>query len=249
MKLTEDKFPILSCIKNNTLTEKIQEFLDAQIPNKEEQYDLASSFEFFDNKTLQINYISNSIHEKLINTSNFIKAKKLLKNSPKGQGLLLLPKTIYPVFKNVPEYVETDPEDFPIHAILYTWLDAHENDKLRGTYDENDPWDLDKDRELMLIPIYMNGTTMGAELQELMQVDDTYGMEYVESDDRGYYGNIQDYVMSFILFYHFTETETKIIYGVDSDEQRRIKVNGEKFINFSTNDIETICLFGPLSQK
>ncbi len=46
--------------------------------------------------------------------------------------------------------------------------------------------------------------------------------------------------MSFILFYNYTETETKIIHGIDSGEQRRVKLNGEKFINSSKNDIEII---------
>ncbi|MGA1030094.1 MAG: hypothetical protein ACO3SY_05230, partial [Flavobacteriaceae bacterium] len=65
---------------------KIQEFLNRQIPEKEEQKDIISSFPFLVNKSIQINYISKGIHEKLIETSNFIKAKELLKGSPTTTG-------------------------------------------------------------------------------------------------------------------------------------------------------------------
>ncbi len=267
MKINEDKFPILSCIENNVLSEKIQEFLDRQIPEKEEQKDIISSFPFLINKSLQINYISKGIHEKLIETSNFIKAKELLKGSPTTTGLLLLPKTIYPDFTNVPEYVDADSEDYPINAILYSWLTMDEHDKISNEWTLNDlnnrikagekprqgadwdglieqleneeEWGNDEDRELLILPIYNEGTTQ-ASSRGIVNDDSMYGWEYSDQEDRCWYGKIHDYVMSFILFYNFTETETKVIHGIDSGEQRRVKLNGEKFINSSKNDIEII---------
>ena len=267
MKINEDKFPVLSCIENNVLSEKIQEFLDRQIPEKKEQKNVISSFPFFVNKSLQINYISKGIHERLIETSNFIKAKKLLKGSPTTTGLLLLPETIYPDFTNVPDYVDTDIKDYPINAILYSWLTMDEHNNISGEWTLNDlksrikagekppqgadwdglikqledeeEWGNDEDRELLILPIYNEGTTQ-ASSRGIVNNDEIYGWEYSEAEDRCWYGKIHDYVMSFILFYNFTETETKVIHGIDSGEQRRIKLNGEKFINSSKNDIEII---------
>jgi len=268
MKLTEDKFPILSCVENNILSEKIQEFLDRQVPDKEEQKEMLSSFPFFVNKRLQINYISKSIHEKLLDTSNFIKAKDLLKGSPQTVGLLLLPETIYPDFTNVPDYVDADPEDYPINAILYSWLSMDEHDKISNKYTLNDlkrrisegetapaganwdsliedlenpeEWGNDVDRELLILPIYDDGTTQATKQYEMQNNDEIYGWEYSEQEGRSWYGKIHDYVMSFILFYNYTDTETKVLHGIDSGEQRRAKLNGEKFLNASKNDIEII---------
>lgn len=268
MKLTEDKFPILSCVENNILSEKLQEFLDRQVPDKEEQKEMLSSFPFFVNKRLQINYISKSIHEKLLDTSNFIKAKDLLKGSPQAVGLLLLPETIYPDFTNVPDYVDVDPEDYPINAILYSWLSMDEHDKISNKYTLNDlkkrisegetppaganwdrliedlenpeEWGNDVDRELLILPIYDDGTTQATKQYEMQNNDEIYGWEYSEQEGRSWYGKIHDYVMSFILFYNYTDTETNVLHGIDSGEQRRAKLNGEKFLNSSKNDIEII---------
>lgn len=267
MKLNEDKFPILSCVNNNKLSEKIQEFLDRQIPEKEEQKDVISSFPFFIDKKLQINYLSKVIHQKLLDTSNFIKAKEMLKGSPTTVGLLLLPETIYPDFTNVPEYINIDSEDYPINAILYSWLSMDEHDKISNEYQlkdlrkridageeppkgadwdglieqlENDEdWGNDKDRELLILPIFDDGTTQ-ASSSGIVNNDEIYGWEYSDQEMRSFYGKIHDYVMSFILFYNYTETETKVVHGIDSGEQRRIKLNGEKYFNSSKNDIEII---------
>jgi hypothetical protein len=269
MKLTEEKIPILSCIENNILSDKFQEFIDRQIPEKENQNEIKSSLPFFINKRLQINYISKSIHERLIDTSNFIKAKKLLKNSPTTVGLLLLPETIYPDFSNVPDYVQVDNKDFPINAILYSWLSMDEHDRIsnKQTLEElkeriksgekppqgadweslineleegNEEWGNNEDRELLILPIYNNRTSQATKQYELINNDEIYGWDYSEQEGRSWYGKIHDYVMSFILFYNFTETETKIIHGIESGEKRRVKLNGEKFINSSKNDIEII---------
>lgn len=269
MKLAEDKIPILGCIQKNILTDKFQEFVDRQIPDKNEQRELNASLPFFVNKSLQINYISNSIHERLIDNSNFIKAKRLLRNSPSSVGLLLLPKTIYPDFSNVPDYVSVDSEDFPINAILYSWLSMDEHDLISDKYTLEDlreriksgekpplgadwnglikelekgpsEWGDDEDRMLLIIPVFDDGTTQATKQIELTSNNEVYGWEYSEKEGRSWYGKILDYVMSFILFYNYTETETKIVHAIDSGEQKRVKLNGEKYINSSTNDIEII---------
>lgn len=240
MKLTEDKFPILGCVRNNILTDKIKEFVDKQVSDKKEQKEILDSAEIFKNKKLQINYISNSIHQKLLDTSNFIKAKSLLKKSPPTFGLLLLPETVYPNFTNVPEYVEVDSNEYPINAILYSWLSINEHDKITGDYDPEDPWDNEDDRQLLILPIYDDGTTQGTRQFEMVNNDEIYGWEYSDNECRAWYGKIHDYVMSFILFYNYTETETRILHGIDSGKQRRAKLNDEKFLNSSPNDIEII---------
>lgn len=270
MKLTENKFPILGCIEKNILSEKIQTLVDNQTLDKSEQEDMLSSFPFFVNKKIQINYISKSIHEKLIDTSNFIKAKRLLKGSPTTVGLLLLPSTIYPDFTNVPDYVEAEAKDYPINAILYSWLSMDEHDKISNEFtikdlkrkisegqtppagadwngllkqlenEEQEEWGNDEDRELLIIPIFNDGTTQATDKFNLGSNDEIYGWDYSEQEGRNWYGNIHDYVMSFILFYNYTETETKILHSIDSGEQKKAKINGEKFLNNSKNEIEII---------
>jgi hypothetical protein len=267
MRIAENKFPILNCIENNILTESIQEFLDRQVPDKDEQKDMKNSFPFFVGKNLQINYITESIHKRLLDTSNFIKAKRLLKGSPPAIGLILLPEIIYPDFTNVPEYVEIDNDDYPINAILYSWLSIKEHEKISNKYtlkdlkeriksgekpplgadwegliediESGETWGNDEDRELLILPIYHDGTTQATGQFDMINDDELYGLDN-ETDGKCWYGKIHDYVMSFILFYNYTETETKIIHGIDSGKQRRVKLNGEKFINASQNDIEII---------
>jgi hypothetical protein len=52
--------------------------------------------------------------------------------------------------------------------------------------------------------------------------------------------NLIDYIYSFLLFYNFTETDNKIIHGIDTEKQRRIKIDDKKYINQSKNNIEII---------
>jgi len=130
MKIDEKEFPILGCIKNNKLTDKIQNMLENSGFDDKGITDIKQSFDFFKGKTLRINYITTTIHEKLSFTDNFIKAKSLLINSPETTGLLLLPETIVPDFTNVPEYAQAKPQDYPINAILYSWLSANNHDKI-----------------------------------------------------------------------------------------------------------------------
>lgn len=241
MKLTEDKFPILSCIKKNFLTDKFREFVENQVPEKVSQENIIEGTRYFKDRYLQMNYISKSIHEKLSDTSNFIKAKELLKNSPKVTGLLLLPETIYPDFTNVPDYVDVNSNDYPINAILYSWLSWNDYDKMDDNLDDEDDEEYNSNRELFIIPIYNDGTTVGSKNSlEMMNNNEIYGKEYSEAEGRSWYGKIHDYVMSFILFYNYTETDTKILNGIDSGKQRRAKLNDEKYLNTSENEIEIV---------
>ena len=241
MKLTEDKFPILGCVKNNILTDKFREFVENQVPEKESKENIMDGTRYFKDRHLQINYIAKSIHEKLSDTANFIKAKELLKNSPKVTGLLLLPETIYPDFTNVPDYVDVDSNDYPINAILYSWLSYNDYDKMDDNLDDEDDEEYNSNRELFIIPIYNDGTTVGSKNSfEMMNNNEIYGWEYSEAEGRSWYGKIHDYVMSFILFYNYTETDTKILNGIDSGKQRRAKLNDEKYLNSSENEIEIV---------
>lgn len=239
MKIDKKRFPILGSLENNILTNKFQDFIDIQTTERDAQLDILKSVKFFKEKKLQINYISKTIHEKLIDTNNFVKAKNLLKNSPTTAGLILLPTTIYPDFTNVPEYVEVDSNDYPINAILYSWNSINEHDKITGDFDEEDPWD-ENDRELLILPIFDNGTTQGTKSYEMKSSNNSYGQEYSEQEGRAWYGKIHDYIMSFILFYNFTETETHIVHGMETGKSRRLKLNDEKFLNETKNDIEII---------
>lgn len=268
MKIDENKFPILGCIKNNKLTDKVFDMLDNSGFDDKGISDIKPSFDFFNGKQLQINYISATIHEKLSDTNNFVKAKSLLVNSPETTGLLLLPETVLPDFTNVPEYVDVDPKDYPINAILYSWLSSNNHDKIsnkskledlqrrikagetpppgadwdsymRDLQDDEDSWD-EESRTLIIIPIHSDRITQATNQYELTSNDEIYGWEYSEREGRAWYGKIHDYVMSFILFYNFTEAETHIVHGKETGHPRRLKLNDEKFLNETLNNIEII---------
>lgn len=268
MKIDERKFPILGCIEYNKLTDKILNMLDNSGYDDKGVGDIKTSFDFFTDKQLQINYISSTIHEKLSDTNNFVKAKSLLSNSPETTGLLLLPETILPDFSNVPEYAEANPKDYPITAILYSWISANNHDKISkksqlknlqqriragekpppGTdwdsymqtlQDNEDEWD-EENRTLIIIPIDSSRITQGVSEYHMTSNNEIYGWEYSDQEGRAWYGKIHDYVMSFLLFYNFTEVETHIIHGADTGQQRRLKLNDEKFLNETKNNIEII---------
>ncbi len=270
MQINDRKFPILGSIENNKLTENVFNMLDNSGFDEKGVGDIRQSFDFFTGKNLQINYISSTIHEKILQTNNFIKAKSLLRNSPETTGLLLLPETILPDFSNVPDYVQVDPKDYPINAILYSWLSSNNHDKISNksklenlqqriragekppagadwdslieTWQESeDEWD-EENRTLIIIPIDSKRITQATGQYELISNDEIYGWEYSDQEGRAWYGKIHDYVMSFLLFYNFTESETHIIHGVDSGLSRRLKLNDEKFLNETKNNIEIIDL-------
>lgn len=268
MKIDEKKFPILGCLKNNKITEKIYEMLANSDYEDKAENDIKMSIEFFKDKNLQINYISSTIHEKLSDTNNFLKAKSLLSKSPEITGLLLLPETIYPDFKNVPDYVEIDQKDYPINAILYSWLSSKNHDiisdktnledlrrriKLGEKQPQGANWKSlmesleseekdgnDNDRTLIIIPIHIDRITQATKQYELISVDEIYGTEYSDREGRAWYGKIHDYVMSFLLFYNYTESETHIVHGMETGKPRRLKLNDEKFLNETKNNIEII---------
>lgn len=268
MKIDERKFPILGCIENNKLTNKIFDMLDNSGYDEKGILDIKRSFDFFSGRPLQINYISSTIHQKIADTNNFVKAKSLLRNSPETAGLLLLPETILPDFSNVPDYAGADPKDYPINAILYSWLSANNHDRIsnksqlenlqqrikagekppagadwdrliQDLQDSEDEWD-EESRTLIIIPIDSNRITQGTDQYHLISNDEIYGWEYSDQEGRAWYGKIHDYVMSFLLFYNFTEAETHIIHGVDTGQSRRLKLNDEKFLNETKNNIEII---------
>lgn len=270
MKINEANFPILGCTEKNYLKEKVFEMLDDSGYDKTGIEDIKPSFDFFINKQLQINYITTGIHEKLWDTSNFIKAKSLLKNSPETLGLIILPKTIIPDFSHVPDYVSVKAENYPINAILYSWLSPNNYDRISNEIDkkeinrrisngekpplgadwdsiinsdedEDDIWDeeTNKNRELFIIPIHDYRITQATKRSELVCYSECYGDNF-DDDGREWYGQIFDYVMSFILFYNYTETETHVVHGIETGEQRRLKINNEKFLNETKNNIEII---------
>jgi len=243
MKINERKLPILRCTENNKLTDNFLDMLDNSGYDEEGILDIKLSFDFFKNKTLQINYISTTIHKKLSDTKNFLMAKSLLFNSPEVTGLLILPETILPDFSNVPVYAQTDPIDYPIDAILYSWLSYHNHDKIsnkrqhenlkqrlregekppigadwnalmKSLENEEDIWDEeDNNRSLLIIPIHNERITQATNQYHLISNNEIYGCEYSEQEGRAWYGKIHDYVMSFLLFYNFTDAEIHLADG------------------------------------
>jgi len=199
MNINKQNFPILSCLQKNTLTEQITAFVNRQVSEKGEQNEILESADFFKNRNLTISYITPHLHKELLVTANFLPAKNLLKGSATGAGLLLLPETLYPDFINVPEYVDADSEDYPIDAILYSWLSINDHDKHFGDYNEEDPWEKEEDRELFILPVYQDGTTQATKRYEMTNNDELYGWAYSDTEGRAWYGKVHDYVMSYIL--------------------------------------------------
>jgi hypothetical protein len=239
MNINEKNFPILGCLQGNILTNEIIHFVNRQVPDQDEQKEIVESANFFYSRTLKINHISESLHKQLLLTSNFIHLRKLLKNSQTGAGLLLLPEILYPDFTNVPEYVDIDCEDYPIDAILYSWLSTNDHDKLMGDFDEQDPWDKDEDRQLFILPIYQDGTTQATKHYEMTSNDDIYGWEYSNAEGRAWYGKIHDYVMSFLIYYNINNKYVKDAFE-KLDENLVLSFDSQTFLNKDSNLIEII---------
>lgn len=193
-----------------------------------------------------------------------------MKNSKETTGLLLLPQTVLPDFSNVPEYAQADPKDYPIDGILYSWLSANNHDKISNKIQleslrqrikagekpppgadwdglmkslqeetEEEEWN-EEDRTLLIIPIHNDRITQATDQYHMKGYETEYGWDYSEKEGRDWYGKIHDYVMSFILFYNFTEAETHVVHGIDTGQSRRLKLNDEKFLNETPNNIEII---------
>lgn len=205
--MTIDKtiFPVLKCIKQQELTQKFEESIYRQVDKTKERVDIFRSLTFFYNQHLHINTLSLAVHEYLLGNTELIKSKESLKNTDEETGLLLLPTVLYPDFSNVPEYVDAVPEEYPINSILYSWLAHNEHDKLSGSFDEEDPWERDEDRTLLILPIFHDATTQATIHSELTGYDEEYKWDYSDADGRAWYGKIQDYVMSLILLRNLNE--------------------------------------------
>lgn len=238
MNIDEKQFPILSCTQRNLLTEGIADFVTRQVPNINEQKEIMESADFFKDRNLTITYITPPLHKELLITANFLPAKKVLKDSPTGAGLLLLPETLYPDFTNVPEYVDVDNEDYPIDAILYSWLSINDHDKHSGDYNAEDPWEKDEDRELFILPVYQDGTTQATKRFEMTNNDEIYGWAYSSAEGRAWYGKIHDYVMSYILCATISNNRSgNVPAGTNIP-----RTNTETYLNCNGNLIEILCI-------
>jgi hypothetical protein len=160
---------------------------------------IQKSFVFFQEKLVNVNFISEAAHRKLLATNSFIQTKSLLRNSVERTGLLLLPETIYPDFMNVPSYAGAVAADYPINAILYSWLSMDRHDQLTGTFNPDDPWRNQEERTLLIIPICDDRITQATDQFHMVSNDEIYGWEYSESEGRAWYGKIHDYVMSYLI--------------------------------------------------
>ena len=236
MKVTEREYPVLRCLVENQLTDEIKEFVFRQTSERKEQDDILSSLKFFEGRKLKISYISDSVHNMLTDSLNYVHLKHLLKNSPETTGLLLLPRVLLPDFTNVPDYVKIDNRDFPLNAIMYSWISLNAHDRINENYDEEEPWD-EEERMLLILPIFGDGTTQATRQFEMTNNDDLYRWEYSESEGRAWYGNVLDYVMSFILFYNYEENKKLTTQDV---RKRKFEINEEGRIDSHINKGEII---------
>lgn len=198
MKINNITFPILDCIENNHLTDKIYSLLGGSGYEDDGIANIIRSLPAFFNENLIIDCISKEVHEQLLETSSFLKAKVMLQDSDELTGLLLLPDTIYADFSNVPDYVDVNTEDHPINVIFYTWTSFDNLQKRLGTFEEERGDD--KGRDILIIPIHNNKITQATSQYHMICNDELYGTEYSEQEGRCWYGKIHDYVMSFIIY-------------------------------------------------
>jgi hypothetical protein len=240
MKLNEFKYPILKSIENNILKKPFD------IINENEwdlmRKDIETELKLFD-RELKISYITKPIHEKLLEKNIFIKAKDLLKNVPETIGYIILPEKQRPL--KVKETEEYDLSEYEYDSLLFSFVN-------QDTYDLNQFGKIDEEfmedkedkeyylagRWLTILPI-KNGKIIYCLRNSNVSNDEEYGTIHgTETEDA--YGNILDYLFSYLIFYNFTETENKTIFSTESGKQRRIKIDNEKFLNESNNDIEII---------
>ena len=251
MKINNIKFPILRFVDKNRL--KVDDSVYSEMVDyKSGIKDSKNILKLFENKELSIHYISKTIHDKLACTENFIKAKKLLPNLPEMTGLILLPEPLIP--NVVDPEVTWRHQDLKMNSILFsilklstydTIMSGKDNTPIRSDYDEDDEesylWELDQyvnARHLHFLPIQLD-KFFHIQRDSLSSFDEEFGNPFTEFA-RGINGNIVDYLWSFALFYNYTETDNKIVYGTDTEKARRIKVNNEKIINETPNNIEII---------
>ena len=236
MNIDEQKFPILSCMQSNLLNDNIIDFVKRQVHDEKAVKEIMSSAAIFKDRNLTVTYITQPLHQLFLDTSNFISLKSHLKNTPTGAGLLLLPETLFPDFRNVPDFAEADCDDYPIDAILFSWLNMNDHDKLSGSYDPEMAWENDADRQLYILPIYQDGTTQATGHFEMSNNDEIYGWEYSTSEGRGWYGKIHDYVMSFILSINLSNNDQ-----IHSNQLEKLpKIATQTFLNTSNNLIEIL---------
>jgi hypothetical protein len=199
IKINEKTFPILACMSNNIMGDAIQIMLEDSGFDEDGVASIQKSFAFFQEKSLNVNFVSPAAHRKLQETSSFIRAKSLLRNSAERTGLLLLPETIYPDFTNVPSYANADASDYPINAILYSWLNMDSHDQIAGTFDAEASWGNREDRMLLIIPVCDERITQATDQFHMVSNDEIYGWEYSKTEGRAWYGKIHDYVMSYLI--------------------------------------------------
>lgn len=136
--MTVNHYPILRYIDENEVTSGIYRMLDDSGYDGKSILDIEKSFKFFAGRKMDINHISPDILSALEKTPKFIRDRTLLENTRERTGLLLLPGTILPDFSNVPTYAGADPQDYPIDAILYSWLSYKNHDIIAGTFEPED---------------------------------------------------------------------------------------------------------------
>lgn len=199
VQINEQTFPILACFDHNTLNDSLQYVLENSGYEEKGCNSIQESFIFFMEKTMEIDYLSINLHKKLFETTYFEPYKSLLDNSPESTGLLLLPETIFPDFSQVPDYVDVNEADYPINAIIYSWLSIDNHDKLIGNFDEEEPWHKPQERALLILPVCKDRITQATDQRHLVGYSEEYGMPCREGSGREWYGKIHDYVMSNLI--------------------------------------------------
>ncbi|KYG85464.1 hypothetical protein AWW67_15140 [Roseivirga seohaensis] len=225
------KHPLLNFIHNNQFMDDTIKSLTHFTTCFEQHSEIVKVWKFFEHRDLQLAWLDNHISGYLIDVENLKDKAQLLKSSPQETGVIFLNNPIYPVFSEVPEYIkDINAQNYPVNTIVYSWLDSDEHSKLQGYYDPKAP-NPPNDRDLLILPFFENTLTLMSDIFHVTSPDEIYGWEYEMAEGRGWYGNILDFVMSYIIFYnYFDDLETPLPRTSNFHHDRTLMTSGSNKI-------------------
>lgn len=186
--LTSPPHKIVKHLENNQLTRSIIEMLPGTKGFHSDKALFELNFNFFVFRTLKVSYPCVSIHQRLLDGKYFKRETCLLGDTKPETGIILLPAPI--------TVVHSTGEKLKITGVLYSWLSHSEHFRYAGL----DMNKIDKcvpGKSLLILPMDSDRFIPEEETNHLYCCDRDYGIRRIFSSP---YSDIQNYVMSFILF-------------------------------------------------
>lgn len=171
--------------------------------------------QFFKLKPVNIYYIDQLVHAKLLEVDAEICNKDRMVDCPEHYGLLLLPETLAP--SNYDPDFEVDEKQYKMNMILFAFITWKTHDEVmhgksethnREDYDDDADYTWEKEqydngRWLVVLPIQLDKVNFLTH-DGIFSTPEEYGLPYTEYA-RDLYGGIVDYVWTFLGLHHFTD--------------------------------------------